>query len=260
MTKMNAWNICAALAKRHTMDMFFTEVKNGPSWIGRHSRIDALAIKKSWLSPCISGYEVKVNRSDFVQDNKWQAYLEMCNELYFVCPKGLIALNEVPEQCGLKYVYESGMIKTVKKAPYRQIEHPTEMYLYLLMKYVSNAAPPFRENRYEQIEAFLADKVRATDLAVAFSSKLVEKVAKYEKEERQRDLFADDWAKDKAEYKEMVELLKKHTGSNYLYKPSRELKKILDSDKSTVQSVVTQFEEVLNMLKEKHGLNEKEVE
>ena len=102
---LNAWKISEYLAKRHTNDMFFTEVKNGPTWLGRHNRIDCLAIKKSWANPCITGYEVKVSRSDFVQDNKWQAYLHMCNELYFACPKGLIALDEVPENSGLKYEY-----------------------------------------------------------------------------------------------------------------------------------------------------------
>jgi len=29
------------------------------------------------------GYEIKVSKSDFFNDIKWQEYLPMCNELFF---------------------------------------------------------------------------------------------------------------------------------------------------------------------------------
>ncbi len=49
-------DITKALAKRHKDDMFFTEVKNGPTQtVAHHSRIDALAIKISWTRFRITG-------------------------------------------------------------------------------------------------------------------------------------------------------------------------------------------------------------
>jgi hypothetical protein len=47
-----------------------TEVKNGPTQWGKHYRMDAVAIKKSWANPCITCYEVKVDRQDFLRDEK----------------------------------------------------------------------------------------------------------------------------------------------------------------------------------------------
>lgn len=67
-----AEDIKHALARRHKEDMFFTEVKDGPTGY-QYSRIDALAIKISWSKYQLTGYEVKVSRSDFLRDSKWQA-------------------------------------------------------------------------------------------------------------------------------------------------------------------------------------------
>lgn len=73
--KWRADDVKRAIAHRHASDMFFTEVKDGPTQIvNHHSRIDALAIKLSWTNFAIIGYEVKVARSDFLRDEKWRAY------------------------------------------------------------------------------------------------------------------------------------------------------------------------------------------
>ncbi|MDD5459966.1 MAG: MmcB family DNA repair protein [Phycisphaerae bacterium] len=256
MTKLTAWKISAELAKRHTQDMFFTEVKNGPTWFGGHSRIDALAIKKSWANPCIVGYEIKVSRSDFLKDNKWQAYLDMCNELYFVCPKDLIALNEVPESCGLKHVNENGYMRTIKKAPYREIEHPAEMYMYLLMNYAGDAKPPFRETRYEQIEAYLQDKKKTTELARNFKSKLIEKVATLEEEKNRADYSHSAWEKERQEYQKMVKMLSEHTGSTYIGNPSIYLKNILDNSSKKAEIIAKDFEHFIKRFKQNNGVTD----
>ncbi|KKN71721.1 hypothetical protein LCGC14_0417870 [marine sediment metagenome] len=47
------------------------------------------------------GYEIKVTRSDFLQDKKWQNYLKFCTWFSFVAPKGVIKLDELPDNIGL---------------------------------------------------------------------------------------------------------------------------------------------------------------
>lgn len=79
-----------------------------------------------------TGYEVKVSRSDFKQDNKWHSYLPLCNQLYFICPKGMIEASEMPDGVGLKYCTES-RATVVKKAAHRECEPPMELFCYLLM-------------------------------------------------------------------------------------------------------------------------------
>ena len=51
------------------------------------------------------GYEIKVNRQDFLKDKKWKEYLKFCTWFYFVVPKDLIKLDELPKNIGLVEVW-----------------------------------------------------------------------------------------------------------------------------------------------------------
>jgi len=125
--------IINALASKHCQDVFISECKTGSSHSGC-VRMDAWVMKKSWASPGVTAYEIKITRSDFLNDIKWSSYLSYCNELYFICPPKLIAVTEVPENVGLMYVSSTGTrIYTKKKAVYRDVEVPEDLYRYLLM-------------------------------------------------------------------------------------------------------------------------------
>lgn len=72
-----------------------------------HAQMDVLRLQipyDSWDGPRITGYEVKVNRSDFLSDvrsGKWEKYLAWCNGLYFVFPAGFsVAKDEIPKGVG----------------------------------------------------------------------------------------------------------------------------------------------------------------
>jgi hypothetical protein len=96
--------------------------------------MDLWAMKKSWSQPNTIAFEIKVSRSDFLKDSKWPGYLPFCNEFYFVCPYGLIQNAEVPADAGLVMTSKHGTnLYTKKKAPWRNIQVPEELYRYLLM-------------------------------------------------------------------------------------------------------------------------------
>lgn len=86
------------LAERHAGDMFTTEALIGS---GGAQRFDAWAMEPTWTMNRCVGYEVKVQRSDFVGDKKWTGYLPFCTEFFFVCPAGLIQPSELPPEVGL---------------------------------------------------------------------------------------------------------------------------------------------------------------
>lgn len=69
-------------------------------------RADAIIIdtSKKW----IRGYEIKVTRQDFLNDEKWEMYSEFCSSLSIVCPWGLIKREEINKPFGLLYVTRSG--------------------------------------------------------------------------------------------------------------------------------------------------------
>lgn len=131
---MTSAQILKLLASRHKDDVFIPECNTGPVQNRKSARIDAWAMKKSWANPMSIAYEIKVSRGDFLRDNKWQAYMECCNELYFVCPSGLIKPEEVPAGVGLLWVASTlNTLLTKRKASYVARELPENLYRYILM-------------------------------------------------------------------------------------------------------------------------------
>ena len=77
-----------------------------PEYTWGDLRIDAIIINtdKKW----IRGYEIKVSRGDFLNDDKWQKYSTFCSSLSVVCPFGLIQKNEICKPYGLLWVGKNG--------------------------------------------------------------------------------------------------------------------------------------------------------
>lgn len=149
MTTVTAGQILSKLKKMHTQkddpralqDAFYTEVKTGRTQLG-YLRLDAIAIKKSWAKPLIIGYEIKVKRSDFLRDKKWQNYQKYCHEFYFVSPPGVVKVEDLDKLgCGdvglIYYSAEHDTLFTKRRALYRKIDlrspEVVGMLMYLAM-------------------------------------------------------------------------------------------------------------------------------
>jgi len=131
---MKANEILDLLAERHSKDLFVPECKDGQTWGRLYSRLDAWVLKKSYSPRCSIGYEIKVSRSDFMNDKKYHNYLPLCNEFYFVAPRGILDKNELPAEVG--YIQVSKNLKKLyckKKAVYRKIENPEALKDYILI-------------------------------------------------------------------------------------------------------------------------------
>lgn len=107
--KVTSTDIKLALKEFHNgkPSYFITECKTCSTYFPDLQgllKFDGLAITKSYTKPNIIGYEIKVSRNDFLQDNKWHLYLQYCNEFYFVVPKGLVKKEELPDHVGLIYL------------------------------------------------------------------------------------------------------------------------------------------------------------
>ncbi len=118
---ITADDVMTALRLKHASDVFISECKNGETWNSSGMlRLDAWVLKRTWSPLTTIGYEVKVSRQDFEQDQKWPSYLDLCHEFYFVCPSGLIRATDVPASVGLIWVAKSGRLHTKRKAEHRQ--------------------------------------------------------------------------------------------------------------------------------------------
>ena len=132
--KIAAPQLMNLLLTRHHEDLCVPECKTGPSWQGKVLRMDLWTMKRSWSNPRITGYEVKVARSDFLRDEKWRGYLPYCNVFYFVAPPKIIAPEELPEGVGLIVSsVNATRLYTKKKALFRAVQIPEEILIYILM-------------------------------------------------------------------------------------------------------------------------------
>lgn len=117
--QITANDIVRLLSIRHRYDICVAEapLRNGKESV----YIDFWTMNKSWNRSCCTGYEIKVSRDDFTKDEKFYNYLPVCNMFYFICPKGLIDKNEIPEKVGLLYV-SNNRISIIKKPVFVEID------------------------------------------------------------------------------------------------------------------------------------------
>ena len=138
---VTARDIQQLLKAKHSQDVYVSECKSGPTYPG-YLRLDGWAMKKSWAHPLVTGYEVKISRSDFLQDDKYLGYRQSCNCLFLVAPKDIIMPEEVPEGIGLYTVASTGTRLYMKrKAVMREDPIPEEIYRYILMARVKILEP-----------------------------------------------------------------------------------------------------------------------
>lgn len=131
--KLGAEAIVRMLEKRHDKELFVAECNTGSAMNGCR-RMDAWVLCRTYSPMTTIGYEVKVSRSDFLGDNKWQEYLPYCHQLSFVCPAKLIHREELPADIGLIWVSQTGnRLITKRKAVRRE---PDDAALLRIMTYV----------------------------------------------------------------------------------------------------------------------------
>lgn len=190
---VRAYDIKRALSQYHSdsyKSTIFFEVKNGSTYFNDNLLImDALALKKSWKNPLLTGYEIKVSRSDFLSDEKWPGYLENCHKFYFVCPKGMISREEIEaldEEVGLIYYdesYNNCNLHTMKAPILRNIGFPNkELLYYILMSKVDRDKDPFFNSQAEYFKELVKNKNNNSKLGTAIRGKIGETIVKQERE------------------------------------------------------------------------------
>lgn len=172
---VSAKTILELLRARHSSDVFVPECKDGPTHYANHLRMDAWVMPRSWAKPECIGYEIKVRRSDFLQDDKWRSYLPLCNSFFFVCPFGVIQPEELPKEAGLLVVSKTGTkLYTKKKAPMRDVQIPEEVFRYVLMCRAKIEAEYRPESQEQYWQSWAAQKREKQDLGHYVSRRLSE--------------------------------------------------------------------------------------
>jgi hypothetical protein len=144
------------LIRKYSKDYIcIPQCKTGSTWHSRYKTLDMWAMAKSFENMHAIGFEIKVDRNDFLKDEKWHAYLEYCNRFYFVCPKGLIDPNELPIDAGLLEASKNArLLYERKKSPERELKIPDSLYQYVIM----NRNDYMTRGRIEYYEAYVKDR------------------------------------------------------------------------------------------------------
>lgn len=184
MSELSANKITSLLiSTRHSDDLCVPECKDGPSMGRKSRRLDLWAMKRSYTNFATYGYEVKVSRSDFLKDEKWQDYLPLCNQLFFVTPWKLVDPSEVPGDVGLIWCSKNmRRCHVKKKAAHRKIDMPVRLMTYVLMSRVNITATEHSPDvdKIAHIRHWLENKEELKDLGHQVAHKLARKVASVE--------------------------------------------------------------------------------
>lgn len=196
--KFVAKDVIALLAEKHGRDIFFSEVKDGPTWGSAPMRLDALAIRKSWSPVSLFGYEVKVSRSDWLGDRKWEAYRDLAHYFTIVAGPDVVKPEEVPAGVGLLVVASTGTsLRTVLKCARRDIEPPWPLLLYLLMSRTepSRAWHERSQSREERIARWKSSIEDGRSIDHAVKDKIRKRIDSLQSAARRADDLAalDKW-------------------------------------------------------------------
>jgi len=88
------------------------------------------------MNPCC--YEIKVSRSDFLVDlknpEKRGAAMKISEAMYYVCPKDMIKVSEIPDGFGLIYEKKIGEFEIVKKVRKKRVTLSPQHFMNLILK------------------------------------------------------------------------------------------------------------------------------
>ena len=112
----------------------YKEIPLGSVWMQRPQIADVLKVNPSYTRFCITIYECKVSRSDFLSDirtGKWKGYLDHCHAFAFVTKKGVTDLQEIPDNAGLIFYADRGFY-TRKAPPIINADVPIETMMAIM--------------------------------------------------------------------------------------------------------------------------------
>lgn len=159
---MTARDLVMLLESRHCGDVFIPECKMGAA--GSRT-LDGWALLPTWSPLTTIGYEVKVSRSDWTRDQKFEAYRACCHLFFVVAPKGVVDRAELPAGVGLLEPIGAGTgqrlilrVKPVRQEP--ESDHLVRLMAHALMwrKGVSNDHEQQRRRRAERWRELVADR------------------------------------------------------------------------------------------------------
>lgn len=130
----------AHLHRRFSAPEFFSVPEVGLGRSGRRADFLALRLWGDRVGHLL-GFEVKVSRSDFLhelrQPDKRKPLEDACAACYFVAPKGVLAVEELPEGWGWIELQANGL-RMKREARHRKVETPGLVYHLMMHRLIND--------------------------------------------------------------------------------------------------------------------------
>ncbi|RVG81330.1 hypothetical protein [Sinorhizobium meliloti] len=185
--KVRSSDVKAAIAAMHAppSHQTFFEVSNATGY-GVKSYADAISMGV-WPSTGneIHGFEVKVSRSDFLNEmknpEKAMPIMQYCHRWSLVCPANMVKLDEVPATWGV-YWFKDGVLRNARHAPLLEPRPLTAAFVAALVrragqvdaaainKAVNDARIQWDERKKREIESEVQRRVGGGDAAAKLLS------------------------------------------------------------------------------------------
>lgn len=111
-------------------------------------------------------------------------------------------MSEIPDICGLVTITKSGGLRTVRKAPWRDIDPPVEMFKYLMFTYIGaygrrDSALPRVERllpseRADLFKKYTEDQATLKEIGWRTGRKIREEIDDLDRENRRLKMVFDD--------------------------------------------------------------------
>lgn len=140
-------------------------------------RLDGVELEWSYGNMWVHGFEIKVSRSDWLRDAKYERYRKYCDTLTVVCPKGMIGRDEIPGDIGLMwYDPDKNMLRYKRKPGYDTPDKDTSILkdrlLRSIVKSVWYDSSVSRYGRYDTAKDYLDQKATMKGVGRALGSKM----------------------------------------------------------------------------------------
>lgn len=177
-TEVSAFDIKAALERRwrRTGRAGFWPEITVPAPDG-DLRLDGVALEWQYGNMWVHGYEIKVSRSDWLRDAKYERYRKYCDTLTVVCPKGMIGRDEMPGDIGLMW-YEPAKdsLRYKRKPGYDAPDKDTSILKDRLLREIVRSVwydpSVSRYGRYATAKEYLDQKMEMKGIGRSLGSKM----------------------------------------------------------------------------------------
>ncbi|MBT1162117.1 hypothetical protein [Bifidobacterium sp. SO1] len=183
--KVTAVDIEAALADRYrrTGSGFLPQIEvDDPHGL---LRLDGVGLEWSYRRMWISGFEIKVSRSDFLRDAKYTLYRNYVDDMTLVCPARMIDRDELPDGIGLLW-YDPHAKPGRPRLRYRRKPEPSngdtrQVEQQLLRRLTRADVPAGRYGRYESARQYVEEKTALKNIGEALGSKMARRITELER-------------------------------------------------------------------------------